>query len=137
MKILFDTNVVLDFLLEREPHFNSANTLMKLVERKKMEGYLCANSVTTIDYLVAKHLNRTASRLTVQRLLKIFQVATVDQRILNIAVDSLFEDFEDAVLYQSGKNAGVDAIVTRNNRDFKHALLPVYSPDELLEILHI
>jgi predicted nucleic acid-binding protein len=135
LKILFDTNVVLDVLLDRRPHVRTAIALMSGVERGQLEGYLCANSVTTIEYLTTKTLDRVAARKAVKSLLAIFRIAEVNQATLVLALDLSFTDFEDAVLYQAGVGAGVDAVVTRNGRDFKNAELPIYSPQELFGLL--
>ncbi len=70
-------------------------------------------------------------------LLQLFKVALVDEAVLKDALKVGFSDFEDAVLYQSAKNANIDTIVTRNIKDFKLAQLPVYAPDELLAVLSL
>ena len=134
MKVLFDTNVVLDVLLDRKPHVDASLALMTQVEQKKIKGYLCANSVTTLDYLITKTLNRTQAKHTIKNLLSLFSIAPVNESTLRIALDLDFSDFEDAVLYQSAIDAGINAIVTRNGRYFKKAKLPIYSPQELLNL---
>jgi predicted nucleic acid-binding protein len=101
LKVLFDTNIILDVLLEREPFFEHSSQLFDFVESKKIDGYLCATTLTTIDYLVTKHHNRQLAKQAIQSLLALFSVAGVNKLILINAVDSEFSDFEDAVLYQS------------------------------------
>ena len=131
MKIVFDTNIVLDVLLIREPYAQMSINLFDAVVSKEIEGYLCATTVTTIDYLVAKRQDKQRARELVRRLLELFSVTEVNEAVLAKAVNSDFSDFEDAVLYQASFFASVDSIVTRNVKDFKTALLPIYSPDEL------
>lgn len=135
MKVLFDTNVILDVLLIREPYAQMSMNLFDAVVSKEIEGYLCATTVTTIDYLVAKLQDKQQSRELVRRLLELFSVAEVNDAVLAKAVNSDFSDFEDAVLYQAGCLVGVDSIVTRNAKDFKTADLPIYSPDELWHVI--
>ena len=135
MKIVFDTNIVLDVLLIREPYAQMSINLFDTVVSKEIEGYLCATTVTTIDYLVAKCQDKQRARELVRRLLELFSVTEVNEAVLVKAVNSDFSDFEDAVLYQASCYAGVDSIVTRNGKDFKTALLPIYSPDELWQLI--
>ena len=127
MKIVFDTNIILDVLLIREPFAQMSINLFDAVVSKEIDGYLCATTLTTIDYLVAKRQDKQRARA----LLELFSVAEVNEVVLAKAVLSDFSDFEDAVLYEASCYAGVDSIVTRNGKDFKTALLPVFSPDEL------
>ena len=135
MKIVFDTNIVLDVLLIREPYAQMSMNLFDAVVSKEIEGYLCATTITTIDYLVAKIQDKQKSRELIRRLLDVFSVAEVNEAVLKKAVDSDFSDFEDAVLYQAGCYVGVDGFVTRNAKDFKTADLPIYSPDELWQLI--
>lgn len=135
MKIVFDTNIVLDVLLIREPYAQMSMNLFDTVVSKEIEGYLCATTITTIDYLVAKIQDKQKSRELVRRLLDVFSVAEVNEAVLKKAVNSDFSDFEDAVLYQAGCYVGVDGFVTRNAKDFKTAELPIYSPDELWQLI--
>lgn len=135
MKVLFDTNVILDHLLAREPHVKVAEQLLSLVDTGRIEGIICATTATTIDYLLAKHLNARAAREHMETLLQIFDVAKVDRDILLRALHSAFDDYEDAVSHEVAVAAQADAIVTRNVRDFSRAaLLPALSPAELLAI---
>lgn len=135
MKILFDTNVILDVLLHRKPHCEIAARLINRVESGQLEGYLSAHSLTTVGYLVTKAHDRARAKTVVKNLLTLFQIADVNQIVLGLAIDLPFSDLEDAVLYQAGLSAGVDAVVTRNGRDFKKVQLPIYSPQELYGLL--
>ena len=135
MKIVFDTNVVLDVLLIREPYAQMSMNLFDAVVSKDIEGYLCATTVTTIDYLVSKCLGKPKAKDLVTGLLDLFAIAEVNEAVLTQAINSDFHDFEDAVLYQAGSNAGVDGFVTRNGKDFKMAKLPIYQPDELARLI--
>lgn len=132
MKVLFDTNVVLDVLLDRLQFSEIASQLFAAVEHGRMNGFLCATTLTTVHYLATKTIGITRANAEIRKLLKLFQVAPVDKFVLDQAVETGFSDFEDAVLYESAHHAGVDAIVTRNTNDFKTAKLPVYTPHALL-----
>ena len=135
MKTLFDTNVVLDVLLDRMPFSQSASQLFAAVEYGMMSGFLCATTVTTIHYLATKTIGSGRATAEIRKLLSLFQIAPVNHLTLNQAIESGFSDFEDAVLHESAYHAGVDAIVTRNANDFKAAKLPIYAPSDLLNLL--
>jgi len=133
--MLFDTNVILDVMLLREPFFKSSTLLLAEVENQNIEGFVCATTVTTIHYLVEKIKGRKIALSQIESLLKIFQVTQVDKPCLESALNSKIMDFEDAVLNESAYRERVDGIVTRNEKDFKQSKLTIYNPEELLKIL--
>ena len=133
--MLFDTNVVLDVLLDREPFSTTAAELFSYVERGALSGYLCATTLTTVYYLASQAVGANQARQEVSKLLKLFEVAPVNRAVLEAALVSRLPDFEDAVLYEAALQAGAQGIVTRNRRDFKRTKLPVYAPEELHRML--
>jgi predicted nucleic acid-binding protein len=135
MRVLFDTNVVLDVLLAREPHAAVAAQLMAMADRGAIDGVVSATTVTTMHYIAAKTLGREAAGAHVRDLLAIFDVACVDHAVLVAALDADFSDYEDAVLHEAGRADSVAAIVTRNGKDFDGATIPVFDPGELLAAL--
>ncbi len=135
MKILFDTNIVLDVLLDREPFSDLATKLFSGVEKKELKGFLGATTITTIYYLASKAAGKKRADQEITKLLSIFQVAPVNKSVLDEAVKSKFSDFEDSVLHEAAKQIGVQGIVTRNLKDFKKAPLSIYSPEELYKML--
>jgi len=135
VKILFDTNVVLDLLMDRAPHADLAAELFSRVEEGSVIGCLCATTVTTVFYLAAKTVGNTAAREEVGKLLGLFEVAPVNRQVLQSALALDFDDFEDAVLHEAACHVGADAIVTRNPKDFGKSRVPVYSPAEMAKIV--
>jgi predicted nucleic acid-binding protein len=135
MKVLFDTNVVLDVLMNREPFADAAAELLSKVENGSVAGYLCATTITTIYFLIAKELGAARAHTEVKKLTALFEIASINRPVLESALDKHFADFEDAVLHESAKYAAADAIVTRNPKDFKRAEMPVYTSAELVKIL--
>lgn len=133
MRVLFDTNVLLDVLLGREPYIQVAAKLVALVDNGRIEGSICAAAVTTLYYVGAKDLGRKRAHKQVRTLLSVFEIAPVDRDVLQRALDDNgFSDFEDAVAHEAAHAAGMSAIVTRNGRDFARATIPVFEPLELL-----
>ncbi len=134
-KVLFDTNVVLDVLLDRSPFADIAAVLFSKVDQGLMKGYLGATTFTTIHYLAAKTVGSKQAEEYVKQLLALFEVAPVTRDVLEVALQAGFADFEDAVLYEAARQVGVDAIVTRNMQNFKQAQMPIYTPAELAQML--
>ena len=135
MNILFDTNVVLDLVLDREPDVKYAEALFSLVEAKFIIGFLGATTITTIHYLSRKTIGLQKTKKVIGKLLDLFEIAPVNHSVLKKALDSNWKDFEDAVLYQSAINCKIEAIVTRNVVDFKKSDIPVYLPKDILPSL--
>ena len=130
--VLFDTNVVLDVLLDRAPHAHASAQAMALGERGEMRGVLCATTVTTLFYLASRALDARRARGHIDALLRLFDVAPVTRLVLTDALAIGFADYEDAVLHEAARHADVQVIVTRNVRDFSGAIVPVLPPDEFL-----
>jgi len=135
VRVLVDTNVVLDVLLARRPFVVASAEVFGLVEHARIEGLLCATTITTIDYLLTQAMPRPAARQALQKILALFEIAPVNRAVLEEAIRSKITDFEDAVLDQAGRLAGAEVIVTRNQPDFRLASLKVVGPDELLASL--
>jgi predicted nucleic acid-binding protein len=136
VKVLFDTNVVLDHLLEREPFVDAAEQLLSLVDSGRIDGVICSTTATTIHYLASKAVGAPTAMEYLRKLLAIFDVACVDREVLLGALDAGFSDFEDAVLHEAACNIGAAAIVTRNGEDFVKSSLPVFDPVELLAAVY-
>lgn len=132
MRVLVDTNVVLDVLLERRPFSEAAAQVFALVEESRIEGFLCATTLTTVDDLLGQALAPAKAREALQRLLNLFEIAPVNRPVLEQALRSGIADFEDAVLEQAGRLVAVDAITTRNVRDFGKSTITVFDPLELI-----
>jgi predicted nucleic acid-binding protein len=133
--VLFDTNVVLDVLLEREPHVHAASRLFALLDNGRLEGSICATTATTVYYIAAKSFGRKRAQRHVHDLLALFDVACVEGGVLERALDLGFDDVEDAVLHEAARAGGMAAIVTRDGKGFARACLPVFEPAELLAAL--
>lgn len=135
MKLLLDTNIVLDLLMDRTPFAESAAELFSMVEDGTVTGCLCATTITTLFYLTAKTVGPVQAQREVKKLLQLFEVAPVNRAVLESAVNAGFVDFEDAVIYQSACHAGAEAIITRNLKDFAKSRIPVYTAEEMIQIV--
>lgn len=137
MKILFDTDVVLDVLLDRTPFAETGLLLFDRVEQKAIQGYLCATTITNIYYIARPRVGKSVALNRIRELLGIFEIALVNGSVLEMAVEGNFSDFEDGVLYESARRVGAEFIVTRNASDFENAEIPVYSPDDLNALMDL
>ncbi|MGA3169982.1 MAG: PIN domain-containing protein [Chthoniobacteraceae bacterium] len=136
MRLLLDTNVVLDVLLARAPFDADGARIMSAVETGAAEGFLCATTVITIHYLAAKAVGRKTAEKHIGSLLRIFNIAAVTDVVLSSALGSKAKDFEDAVLLEAARAVSADAIVTRNPSDFrKSSGISIHMPADLLRIL--
>jgi predicted nucleic acid-binding protein len=135
MKILFDTNIVLDVLLLRKPYYTSATFLLSKVEQGNIRGYLCPTTITTIGYLITKIKGADEAKKLIKNILNIFELTELNKSIFETSCGHKINDFEDAVLHESARLNNIEAIVTRNVKDFKNASIKVYDPEELIGII--
>ena len=135
MKVLFDTNIILDVLLDRQPFAEHASFLMSKVERSEINGFLCATTVTTIHYLLSKYLDKEKAINSINSIMALFEVASVNRLVIENALKSKFTDFEDSVLHESARHAGAEYIITRNIKDLKNTKIPAFTPTEFLNML--
>ncbi len=134
MKILVDTNVILDVLLDRKPFSEPAVRLFTLIENSVVEAFLCATTVTTVDYLLNQSVPREEAREALHRLLELFEISPVNRPVIEEALQSRVADFEDAVLACSANLVGVSAVVTRNTKGFKFSPVKAQDPFEFLAV---
>ena len=135
MKVLFDTNIILDVLLDRKPFSEHASYLMSQVERSEINGFLCATTVMTIHYLLSKYLYKEKSIESINSIMALFEIASVNRLVIENALVSKFPDFEDSVLHESARHAGAEYIITRNIKDFQKSKIPAFTPTEFLSML--
>lgn len=132
-RLFFDTNVLLDHLLDRDPFADDAAELWSMAERREVVGCIAAISFNFIYYIVRHEANERAARMAIKGLRDVFEVVEVDAQIINQAIDSKFGDFEDAIQHACAQRAGATHLVTRDGAGFRHAEMPVVAPDAYLK----
>lgn len=137
MKVILDTNILLDIFFKREPFYNYSVICLALVEKENIEGWICGTTVNTLSYLLQKELTSETANDHIESILKLFNVSVINKKILKEALYNGFSDYEDAVLYQSALHSRLDGIVTRNKKDFRKSQIAVYTPNELIKVLDI
>ena len=134
-KVLIDTDVILDFFFDRQPHSINAAIIFSLCERKLIEGYVTPVIISNTYYL----LRRTAKHeKVVEKLKQLFTITIVlkmDGYVVESALNSDFKDFEDALQNYSAINNGeIEVIITRNVKDFKKSEIGVLTPESYVKI---
>ena len=135
MRVLFDTNVVLDVLMDRSPFSGAASALFDAVDTGIIVGLLGGTTITTVYFLLRRSVGATVAFEKVRLLLSRFEIAPVGRAAIEGALDLGFADFEDAVLHEAGRQARAESVVTRNGDDFRGGTLLIYTPTELVSLL--
>lgn len=135
MRVLLDTNVVLDVLLKRQPWVIEAAAIWQANDEGRISGFVVASAVTDIFYIARKLANLTTAQTAVRLCLQAFEICTVDRQALLKAEALSGNDFEDKLQIACAELAHLDAIVTRNSDDFEAATVAVVTPVELLNQL--
>jgi predicted nucleic acid-binding protein len=133
--MLFDTNVILDVMLDRKPHAAASSSAWAIVEAGKMEGLLSAHAVTTIYYLVRKETGAAKAGRIVSSILRVFGVAPVDGEVIHEALQLPFSDFEEAVTAAAARRADCGYIVTRDPKGFRGSSVRAFTPEAILPLL--
>ena len=132
MKILLDTNVVLDVALARQPFCQAAMKILDASDFRRVHLFITASSATDLYYVLRKEKGRDAGLRFIRRLLECANACGVDAKTLVAALASDFSDFEDAVQNSAAVNNRIEIIVTRNKADYRTSPLMVMTPDEFV-----
>jgi predicted nucleic acid-binding protein len=136
MKLLIDTNVILDALMQREPWSQPAQALILAIANDKADGCITASSFTDIYYILRKYMkDKEKIKQTLLGLLELVNVLDVTGTDCKKAFDLSISDYEDALLAYCAKRNKADAIVTRNEKHFVGSPVKPISPDEILKKL--
>ena len=133
MKILIDTNVILDVLTNRKEFAESAIKVFKLCEVKKVTGYISALSIPNIVYIMRKELKGERIKEILEKLCLLFTIADLKAEDLKKATELNFGDYEDAIQSSQALRIKAEYLVTRNLKDFVTSPVMAIEPAELLE----
>jgi len=133
MKILIDTNIVLDVLLKRHPFYQDSFVIFKLIEQQRINGFLSASCITDIFYLLKKSMKNSVDVYPIMdELTRLFTVAPVNETTVADALALRWKDFEDAIQFIVAKEGSIDFIITRNTVDYKIQDIPCMTPAEFI-----
>lgn len=133
MKILIDTNVIIDYLADRTPFADHAEQVLTLCESGEVDGLITANAVTDIYYVVRKVAGREKTLEAIRTLCSILDIADVGKTDILNAMELDMPDYEDALAAQCAKRVKADCIVTRDISDYTDSPVPAKEPAVFLE----
>ena len=133
--IIIDTNILMDFLFEREGHEKVAE-IFKICSNGEIKGFVCAHEITTLYFFLNKSIkDKRKIKKSISGIMKRFHVIETNEKILNKALASEIDDFEDAVIEASSNEKNAEYILSRNIKDFKKSIVTAITPEELLAII--
>lgn len=134
-KLFIDSDVVIDFFTDREPHANPASELFELNEKGDVVLYLSAVSINNIYYIVRKFLGHKKTLEVVETLTEMTEIIGTTKKEILQALKNSFSDYEDSIQYSSALTIkGLDAIITRNIKDYKNSNIAVMTPLSFLKM---
>ena len=134
-KIFIDSDVVIDFFTDRAPHANPASELFELYENGNVVLYISALSINNIYYIVRKFLGHNKTLEVVETLTELTEIIGTTKKEILLALQNDFKDFEDSIQYSSALTIeGLDAIITRNIKDYKNSKIAVMTPLNFLKM---
>ena len=135
MVVLVDTNVVMDFLVNRKPYADDAVKIVNLCRRKKVTGYLAAHTISNLFYILRKDFSISQRREMLGALCRLFEISGVDRRkVISALENEEFDDFEDCRQMECALEIGAEYIITRNCPDFSGSEIPAIEPSGFLEL---
>ena len=132
-KLFVDTDVVLDLLSARQPHYKFAAELFSLADMESIRLYVSSLTFANVHYVLSKQLSATESRKLLLRFKTLVTVLPVNDKIIELALSSSFADFEDAIQFYAAIENNISILLTRNLKDFKKATIPVMTPQQYLK----
>lgn len=133
MRILLDANVLIDYLMEREPFKGSAERILNACISGEMKGCIAAHSISNLFYILRKAFSISERRHMLSVVCQILTVAGIDEAMIKRALKNTdFTDFEDCLQMECAKEFGAQYIITRNLADFQHSPITAISPDEFV-----
>ncbi len=131
IKIFIDSDIILDLLLKRNKYLDAAKLITKIVNDQFI-GYTTPIVIANIHYIMTKLENKTKSIENIKKLRKIISLLTVDEKIIDAALELGATDFEDSIQFITAEKNKLDFIITRNKKDYKLSKIPVLDAEEFL-----
>ena len=134
MKLLLDTNIFIDILLDRKPFSKDSVLVYKMCENGLAQGYVAPITINNIYYICRKSRNPSLIKAFLSKISEDFTIAPMDGKTIEKANRLPISDYEDALQYAMALQNSIDCLITRNVKDFKKmSFLRVYTPEELME----
>ena len=138
MKVLIDTNVIMDEILSREPFCVDSRRVIQLCSEEDVQTFLAAHTITNLFYLLRKNLSASERRTVILSLFKTYDVVPIDsQKLTNALHNEKFKDFEDCLQVECAKAVEADYIVTRDKNDFAGSEIQCVTPAEFCNLFEM
>lgn len=136
-RVFIDTNVLIDFIAHRGEFYGAAAILVSLARNEKINLLVSSLSFATASYILQSHYRHSHEQVVreFEDFITLCHITSVSHDTIIQAISSAFVDIEDAIQHYSALSADADYIVTRNKADFSSSAIPVYSPQEILDVL--
>jgi len=134
-KLLIDTNIVIDLLAKREDFYREAQELFTLADEKNISLFISSLTFVNTHYVLSKYLNANEARKVLIKFNVLVKVLPLEDKVIEWALASNFNDFEDAIQYYTALDKKLDIIISRDKKDFKMSTLPVLTAKEYLNRL--
>ena len=135
LNLFLDADIILDLLAKREPHYQFAARLFTLIDKAEVNAFTSPVIIANIHYILQKSSNREMALLYIRKLKSLVKILSVDEKIIEQALNSNFKDFEDAIQYYTAINNSINFIITRNKQDYKDSKIPIATAEEFLTML--
>lgn len=132
-----DSDVIFDFIDEREPHFKDALQVFNLIDEGRIIGHVSPLIFSNIYYIVRKQKNAGFARDVLVRLKSLLKIVPIDEKIINMALASSFKDFEDAIQYFSAIENKIPYLITRNKKDYSDTGITICNAREYLQLRNL
>jgi predicted nucleic acid-binding protein len=132
-KIFVDTDVVFDLLAKREPFYTYAAQLFTNADKQEVTICVSSRCFGNLNYILSKHKSAIEARKILSRFKVLVTILPVDDKIIELALNSDFKDFEDAIQYYCAIENGINILITRNLKDFKPVRIPVLTAEEFVK----
>jgi predicted nucleic acid-binding protein len=132
--LFIDTDVIIDFLIDRKPHSREAAIIFTLIEQKKIKGYASSLTFSNLYYVLRKVESHNKVLTKLDSISRLVTILKVDQQTIKDAIASGFQDFEDSIQYYCARDyKKIDVLITRNTKDYKNSEIPVMTPADYLK----
>ena len=136
-KVFIDSDIILDLLAKREPHYIFAAKLFTLIDQGQITGFTSPIVFANLHYLLKKNTSNSLALKNLRKLKTLINILSVDERVIEQSLNSDFSDFEDAIQYFTAVNNGINLLLTRNKSDYKKSKIPIATAEEFLKSINI
>jgi len=133
-KVFVDTDIIYDLLAKRDPFYSAAARLFTLADEGKVQIFISALSLANIHYLVSKQQSESQAKQILRKFKVLVRITPLTEKIIDLALNSEFEDFEDAIQYFSALQNDIEILLTRNLKDYKKAQISVLTAQDFINI---